>query len=128
MRPVARLLLTAALAVAGAAPAWALELVMVERVGCVWCARWNRDVAPIYPKTEEGRRAPLRRIDIGALPSGMVLDRPVVFTPTFLVVDGSREVGRITGYADDAMFWGLLGDLLRRNTVSATDPAAGVTP
>ena len=45
----------------------------------------------------------------------------------FLVVDGSREVGRITGYADDSMFWGLLGDLLRRNTVSATDPAAGVT-
>ncbi|MDB5551090.1 MAG: hypothetical protein JWL86_1074, partial [Rhizobium sp.] len=37
---------------------------MFERGGCVWCARWNREIAPIYDKTDEARVLPLRRINM----------------------------------------------------------------
>lgn len=90
----------------------ALELVMVEQAGCPWCARWNEEIGPIYPKTEEGEAAPLRRIDIGELPDGMELEGKVVFTPTFLLVEDGRELGRIEGYPGEDFFWGLLSRLL----------------
>ena len=90
----------------------ALELVMVEQAGCPWCARWNEEIGPIYPKTEEGEAAPLRRIDIGELPDGMELEGKVVFTPTFLLVEDGRELGRIEGYPGEDFFWGLLARLL----------------
>ena len=106
-------LMTAAM-LASAAPAAAMELLMVERPGCAWCARWTREVGPVYAKTEEGRRAPLRRIDIYAAPAGVDLKAPLLFTPTFVLADQGREIGRITGYADDGMFWGLLGAMIAK--------------
>ena len=33
----------------------AAELVMFEQGGCVWCARWNREVGPVYDKTAEAK-------------------------------------------------------------------------
>ncbi|MDB5580605.1 MAG: thioredoxin, partial [Bradyrhizobium sp.] len=42
----------------------AAELVMFEQAGCIWCEAFNREIAPVYDKTDEGRRAPLRRVDI----------------------------------------------------------------
>ena len=94
-------------------PAVAAELVMYTRHGCPFCLRFEREVAPVYVKTPEGKAAPLRRID---LPAGGVrgegLREPVIATPTFVLVEGGREVGRITGYLNDDMFWGLLGRLV----------------
>lgn len=97
-----------------AGTAGAAELVMFERAGCPWCARWNREIAPIYPKTAEGRLAPLRRIDIDAGRPDLALATPVRFTPTFVLVDKGREVGRITGYMNEDSFWALLTDMLAR--------------
>lgn len=96
-----------------ASGAQALELVMFERAGCGWCDRWNRDVGPVYDKTEEGKRAPLRRVDLdrGSDP-GFALGRPVRYTPTFVVVDQGREIGRVTGYLSDDAFWSLLGRII----------------
>lgn len=88
------------------------ELVMFERGGCVWCQRWNRDVGPVYDKTAEAKLLPLRRIDLDRQTAeGITLTEPVRYTPTFVVVDKGREVGRITGYVNDDSFWGLLGTL-----------------
>ncbi|MCG5236390.1 thioredoxin fold domain-containing protein [Xanthobacter oligotrophicus] len=104
-----------AVVLGAAVPARASELVMFERKGCVYCLQFDRDVAPIYQKTEEGRRAPLRRVDLsGGVPADVALARPVRFTPTFVLVDEGREVGRITGYASDEAFWGLLGALTQQ--------------
>ena len=99
----------------------AAELVMIERAGCAWCARWDAEVAPAYEKTNEGRRAPLRRhnLDQGQ-PNGIVLERPVRYTPTFLLVDDGREVGRITGYIENGMFWGMLSQMIAKLPVAAT--------
>lgn len=94
-------------------PARAAELVMYTRNGCPFCVRFEREVAPVYAKTPEGKAAPLRRIE---LPAGGVrgegLLEPVIATPTFVLMDNDKEVGRITGYLNDDMFWGLLGRLV----------------
>ncbi len=71
--------------------AQATELVMVEHAGCEWCARWNHEIAPAYPNTSEGQFAPLRRVDLRALPQDLVTVRRVTFTPTFLIVDDNAK-------------------------------------
>ncbi|WNV10770.1 thioredoxin fold domain-containing protein [Tardiphaga sp. 709] len=97
----------------------ASELLMFERDGCVWCARWNREIAPVYDKTDEARLLPLRRIDMDRDKSpGVALASPVRFTPTFLIVDNGHEIGRITGYMNDESFWSLLGKYAARLTTS----------
>nr|WP_244558403.1 thioredoxin fold domain-containing protein [Tardiphaga sp. OK246] len=97
----------------------ASELLMFERDGCVWCARWNREIAPVYDRTDEGKLLPLRRIDMDRDKSpGVALASPVRFTPTFLIVDNGREIGRITGYMNDESFWSLLGKYAARLTTS----------
>lgn len=90
-------------------PGLAAELVMFERPGCPWCVRWHKEVGPIYPKTTEGERAPLRAVMIG--PNVQTLYRlkePVFYTPTFVLVEKGEEIGRITGYMGDDAFWGLM--------------------
>src|SRR5690242_5575179 len=102
-QPISRLLAAATLAVGLLAStlASASELVMFEQGGCVWCAKWNREVAPVYEKTDEARLLPLRRIDIGDQNhAGFTLKERVLYTPTFVVVDNGREIGRITGYSN----------------------------
>jgi hypothetical protein len=103
-----------------AQPALALELVMFDEDGCVWCARWTEEIGPIYPKSEEGRIAPLRRVDLHEpRPDDLVDIRPVAFTPTFVLIDGGQEIGRIEGYPGEDFFWGLLDVIFQK---IPTDP------
>src|SRR5215467_533486 len=85
---------------AGAAGALGAELLMFEDAGCVWCRRWNAEIAPSYSHTREGQRAPLRRVPIrDQARAGVALARPVNGTPTFVLVEDGQEIGRIDGYA-----------------------------
>jgi hypothetical protein len=96
-------------------------LVMVEEQGCVWCARWNDEIAHIYPKTAEGRAAPLRRIDIhDARPTDMTFERGLNFTPTFVLMVDGTEASRIEGYPGEDFFWGLLGRMLAEAKIDIT--------
>jgi hypothetical protein len=105
--------LCAILLLAGTAEA--AELVMYRRAGCPWCAMWDREIGPIYPKTDIGRRVPLRMVDLARDRSGGIQVRsPVRYTPTFVLAENGVEVGRIEGYPGDAFFWGLLEQLLDR--------------
>ncbi len=90
----------------------AAELVMVEQAGCHWCARWDDEIAHIYPKTEEGRIAPLRRVDLRQLPEEITFTSKPVFTPTFVLVQDGEELGRLEGYNGDEFFWFLLAKLI----------------
>ena len=92
----------------------ATELLMVERDDCVWCRRWFSEVGPAYQNSDEGKRAPLQRFNLANGQPKMTLKEPVRFTPTFILIHEEREVGRIVGYLDNAMFWGLLGSMLKR--------------
>jgi len=99
--------------VVGAQPA---ELVMFERAGCAWCRKWDQEVGTIYPKSPEGQRVPLRRASLDRpLPPELRLTPPVFYSPTFVLMDEGREIGRITGYQGDEAFWGLLTDMLRKS-------------
>jgi hypothetical protein len=110
---------------ASATPVGAAELILFERTGCPWCARWLREVGPAYPNTEEGRLAPLRRINLDeGHPSDLQLSLPVRFSPTFVLVHEGREVGRIVGYMDAATFWGLYSRMIedfRKSTGKARE-------
>ena len=128
-----RLALAALLALVGvatatstAAAAQAVELIMFEETGCPWCRRWDAEVGVGYPHSSEGRRAPLRRLQIGSpLPAGIELARPVRASPTFVLVKGGREVGRITGYPGADFFWPMLDDLLRKLDASGAGAPRG---
>jgi hypothetical protein len=118
MEMVSRVLFASVLLVAAYAapvPARAAELVMFEAGGCTWCRTWHEVIGPIYPRTEEGRIAPLRRVDKdGPRPDDLRHVEGIVFTPTFVVVEAGREVGRITGYPGEDFFWGLVGQIVAK--------------
>jgi hypothetical protein len=93
----------------------AAELVMFEQTGCAWCETFDRDIAPIYPKTAEGQRAPLRRVNIDRpLPPDLAFIEVERIAPLFVLVDKSQEIGRIRGYPGEDHFWGLLGVLMKK--------------
>jgi Thioredoxin-like domain len=101
----------------------ASELLMFEQAGCVYCQRWDRDVGSLYERTPEARSLPLRRVDLqNQRASGVALTSPIRYTPTFVVVDNGREVGRITGYSNEDSFWGLLGALATKLTPPSHEP------
>ena len=109
----------AALAAAGimfmVASASAAELLMFEASGCPWCRRWHAEVGVAYPKTKEGQRAPLRLVKLSNEDrSGVTLSAPVRMSPTFVLVNDGREVGRITGYPGADFFWGMLAELIAK--------------
>ena len=106
-------------------PALAAELVMVEQTGCAWCARWNEEIAPAYPHTDEGKFAPLRRVNLHRMPEDLKIARRVTFTPTFLLVEDNREIARLEGYPGEDFFWPMLDQLLIEHSDYAPAGAEG---
>lgn len=87
-----------------------VKLIMVEQDGCRYCIEWDREIAPKYPTSREGRFAPLQRMQRGD--ARLAAFKPVIYTPTFLVVHNGAEVGRVTGYAGKLFFWEELDEQL----------------
>ena len=99
----------------------AAELVMFQQAGCVWCEVFDREIAAVYDKTDEGARAPLRRVNIAAaLPPDLAFIAVERLTPLFVLVENGREIGRIRGYPGEDHFWGLLGVLIKSLDSSGT--------
>jgi hypothetical protein len=108
-------LVAAMFVISALANARAAELVMFEQAGCAWCEAFDREIAPIYPKTEEGQRAPLRRVNIDRpLPADLAFIEIERLAPLFVLVDKGQEIGRIRGYPGEDNFWGLLGALIKK--------------
>lgn len=100
-----------------AAAAGSVQLIMLEENGCPWCDKWNEEVGSTYSKTPEGKRAPLRRVDIHRrLPADLHFLNKGRYTPTFILVADGREIGRMRGYISEDFFWGYLGQLLDKIT------------
>lgn len=97
------------------AQAPAAELLMLERQGCVWCKRFDAEIAPIYPKTDEALKAPLRRVDIDApWPADLAGIEPDRFTPTFVLVENGKEIARVRGYPGEEFFWFRIDEMLEK--------------
>ncbi len=105
-----------------AAPAFsANELIMFNSSTCEWCEVWEEEVGGVYGKTEVGKTLPVHRVDIHEdRPVNLEHLRGIRFTPTFVLLQDGREVGRITGYPGESFFWGLLEEMTTR-----IDPLAG---
>ena len=103
--------------VAGAAGAQArgAELIMFEQRGCEWCEVWMEEIAPVLPKTPEGKCARFSRFDIHN-PSSDLLKKikPIIYTPTFVLLEDGKEVGRVLGYAGEDFFWFHLATQLKK--------------
>lgn len=99
-----------------------LRLIMVEEEGCYWCERWTSEIGPIYPKTAEGRAAPLLRADISlGAPDGFQFNSVPFYTPTFILTEDGQEIGRIEGYPGEDFFWGLLEMLFKNASAEALE-------
>lgn len=87
-----------------------VRLIMVEAKGCRFCAQWHTEIGPAYPASLEGKFAPLLRVERDAAQlQGLA---PVIYTPTFIVMRGTKEAGRIAGYPGKDYFWSELRDVL----------------
>lgn len=96
------------------------ELVMFREAGCGWCEAWDRDVGAVYPKTAEGLVWPLRMVDMHAKrPSDLTFIKPVVFSPTFVLIEDGAEIGRISGYPGESFFWELLKEIIEKHSSSS---------
>ncbi len=92
-----------------------VRLMMVEELGCPWCDRWKAEIGPIYPKTAEGRIAPLVKVMIrDPLEDGITLKSPPIYTPTFILLNDGQEVGRIEGYQSDEFFWWFVETMIKQ--------------
>ncbi len=112
--------LIAAISILVAAPVTAeTQLLMVREQGCFWCARWDAEVGDAYDKTSEGKAAPLVTADLHGSLDSYEFVRPVVFSPTFVLIDDNVELGRIEGYPGEDFFWGFLGNLLEEAEIPA---------
>jgi len=94
-------------------PALGAELVMYRRAGCPYCQAWDREIGPVYPKTDIGKSLPLRQVHLDRGKDNSVeLKSPVRYTPTFVLVENGKEKARIEGYPGEFFFWGVLEKLL----------------
>lgn len=90
-----------------------LQLVVMEAPGCIYCKIFRRDVLPSYEVSERGKDMPVRFVDVNDVDqSGISLDAPIDMLPTFVVVKGNHEVGRIPGYMGPEDFFHSINYLL----------------
>ena len=92
------------------------ELLVIEQQGCIYCIKWNEEIRKSYPKTALGEFAPLKFADINNLPDEIELISTVIYTPTFILLKNSKELGRVEGYSGEEIFWFLIEDLFETYT------------
>ncbi len=94
----------------------AAELLMVREDDCPWCTVWEEEIGPIYPKTPEGKFAPLSQVNLGqSIDDTRILDS-VIYTPTFILIEKGTEIARLEGYPGEDFFWTILKEMLIENT------------
>jgi hypothetical protein len=84
------------------------ELLYFFSPSCGYCKAFDEEVALIYPRTDAGRVAPMKRVEVdpetfAPLDPGLPYDPGTV--PTFVLVHDGREIARLNGYSGDELFW-----------------------
>lgn len=89
------------------------ELIVVEADGCIYCGVFRRDVLPAYQTSEQGKKMPIRFVDVNDVETGHLdFNTSVDIVPTFVVVKSQHEVGRISGYVGPENFFHSINYLL----------------
>src|SRR5262249_37285427 len=94
-------------------PTGALELIVVEADGCVYCELFRRDVLPGYETSEQGKEMPVRFVDVNDIDAdNLDFKSSVEIVPTFVVVKSLHALGRISGYMGPEHFFHSINYLL----------------
>jgi len=89
----------------------AMELVMIEQTICPFCKQFDDEVK--YSESETAKALPLRRIKLSdPWPQDLANISHDKLTPTFILVDNGKELGRLRGYPGKEGFWALLEKLM----------------
>lgn len=100
----------------GAVPAMAVELLMVEQAICPFCKQFDAEVD--YSNTKTGQAIPLRRIQLtDPWPQDLASISHDMLTPTFILVDNGKELGRLRGYPGKEPFWALINQLIKEQKI-----------
>jgi hypothetical protein len=89
-----------------------ISLIMVDDPNCSYCRKFEAEIGGRYPKMAQGRFAPLFKVRRKS--PELAQFNPVIYTPTFLLIRGTDEVGRITGYPGADYFFAELDPLLAK--------------
>ena len=97
-------------------------LIYIYSPECGACRQFDREVGPIYSKTDESLTLPLERVLIDDWQANRhqlveCASTEVIGTPTFLQIRNCQELDRITGYSDAELFW--LGHRRMINTIES---------
>lgn len=89
----------------------AARLIMVTSEHCPYCQAWERDVGVVYDKSPYAAKLPLSRVGIASeMPENVAINKPIVGTPTFLIIRNGQEIDRQRGYDDAEMFFWWLSE------------------
>lgn len=89
------------------------ELVYFGSSACPSCESWDEEIGSIYPKTDEAKILPLRKVSIhDDRPNDLEFIKGIRYTPTFIAVEDGKEVGRIIGYPNEILFWDLMASMM----------------
>ena len=94
-------------------PLSAYELLMFSVSNCIYCIKFNEEVAPYYNKTTYAETLPLTIIDNADIPEWFHIAyaegriEPIKGTPTFIIFDteSQAEVNRFVGYNGKEWFY-----------------------
>lgn len=91
----------------------AMEIVVMEVVGCKYCPNFRENVGTPYAASPRAREIPLRYIDLNAEgASRLRLKSPIDTVPTAVLMRDHVEVGRIVGYVGPEDFARLVNRML----------------
>ncbi len=111
MTPMLRYIFAAVFVCMTLTQAHAAELIMFDRDGCPWCAKWHAEIGVNgYAAAPESASASLHIYKFGqAMPDNVrSLSRTVIGTPTFVLMRDGEEIDRIIGYPGKQVFFGKL--------------------
>ena len=99
-------------------------LIYIYSPECGVCRQFDREVGPIYDKTDESLALPLERVLINDWQASRhqlveCASANVIGTPTFLQIRDCQELDRITGYSDAELFW--LGHRRMMNRINPSE-------
>ena len=87
------------------------RLIMVTSEHCPYCQAWERDVGAVFNKSPYAVKLPLTRVEIGSkMPKNISLKKPIIGTPTFLIIRDGQEIDRQRGYVDEEIFYWWLSE------------------
>jgi thioredoxin-related protein len=102
-------------------PVWALELLMFNNKHCGYCSAFIEEVAVDYKyKDHKNKDLPLVIIDAFKQPDWFREAykenriKGIFGTPTFIIWNGRKELGRIIGYNGKQWFYERLNELFQK--------------